>query len=82
MPIIANVKVTAKHIVGFKELPTLDRLTGTSRGELNLPTEVIAKLDDGSETKLKVISWDDDVSNCSPSSPPGTYQFPAAVEEK
>ncbi len=82
MPIIANVKVTAKHIVGFKELPTLDRLTGTSRGELNLPTEVIAKLDDGSETKLKVISWDDDVSNYSPSSPPGTYQFPAAVEEK
>ena len=75
-------KVTAKHIVGFKELPTLDRLTGTSRGELNLPTEVIAKLDDGSETKLKVISWDDDVSNYSPSSPPGTYQFPAAVEEK
>ena len=66
MPIIANVKVTAKHIVGFKELPTLDRLTGTSRGELNLPTEVIAKLDDGSETKLKVISWDDDVSNYSP----------------
>ncbi len=44
---------TAKHIVGFKELPTLDRLTGTSRGELNLPTEVIAKLDDGSETKLR-----------------------------
>lgn len=82
MPIIANVKVTAKHIVGFKELPTLDRLTGTSRGELNLPTEVIAELDDGSETKLKVISWDDDVSNYSPSSPPGTYQFPAAVEEK
>lgn len=82
LPIIANVKVTAKHIVGFKELPTLDRLTGTSRGELNLPTEVIAKLDDGSETKLKVISWDDDVSNYSPSSPPGTYQFPAAVEEK
>ena len=82
MPIIANVKVTAKHIVGFKELPALDRLTGTSRGELNLPTEVIAKLDDGSETKLKVISWDDDVSNYSPSSPPGTYQFPAAVEEK
>lgn len=39
MPIIANVKVTAKHIVGFKELPALDRLTGTSRGELNLPTE-------------------------------------------
>ena len=70
MPIIANVKVTAKHIVGFKELPALDRLTGTSRGELNLPTEVIAKLDDGSETKLKVISWDDDVSNYSPSSPP------------
>jgi hypothetical protein len=45
-------------------------------------TFTLAIIDDGSETKLKVISWDDDVSNYSPSSPPGTYQFPAAVEEK
>lgn len=82
MPITANVKVTTEKIATFRELPELNRLMGTSRGELDLPTEVTAVLESGEETILKVTSWDDDVSNYSPSSPPGEYSFPAGLEEK
>lgn len=82
MPITAHVKVTTEKIASFKELPELDRLMGTSRGELDMPTEVTAVLESGEEVVFQVISWDDDVSNYSPSSPPGEYSFPAGLEEK
>lgn len=73
MLIIVNVKVIVKYIVGFKELFMLDWLIGILWGELNLLIEVIVKLDDGSEMKLKVIFWDDDVSNYLLSSLLGIY---------
>lgn len=79
-PIVATVTVTTKSIVSFKDLEVLDRFAGTTRFELELPTEVTAVLNDESELVIPVIAWDDDVSNYSPTSEPGTYSFPAAIE--
>lgn len=80
MPIPATVTVESDRIVSFDELPALDRPVGLPRNDLGMPGTVKATLSNGSHVELTVMGWDDDASNYSEQSAPGTYRFPGAVE--
>lgn len=80
MPIPATVTVQSDRIVSFAELPTIDRPVGLSRADLGMPSTVQATLSNGTTIDLAVMGWDDDASNYTEQSAPGTYRFPGAVE--
>ena len=75
----AQVKVESDPIVSFESLPAMDKPVGLARQELGMPTTVKASLASGKQVDLTVTGWDDDPSNYTENSDPGTYHFPGGV---
>ncbi|MFD1440071.1 Ig-like domain-containing protein [Lacticaseibacillus hegangensis] len=82
LPIVAHITVKApRTVVSFEALAPIDRFVGKSRNDLDLPSTVKANISDGTQVEYKILSWDDDPSNYTESSPAGTYHFPASVAD-
>ena len=75
----AKVTVKSDPITSFEPLPVLDKPVGLARQELGMPTKVKANLASGERVELTVTGWDDDPSNYTEKSAPGTYRFPGGV---
>ena len=75
----AQIKVVSDPITSFESLPAMDKPVGLARQELGMPTTVKASLASGKQVDLTVTGWDDDPSNYTENSAPGTYHFPGGV---
>lgn len=75
----AKVTVKSDPIGSFEPLTAMDKPVGLARQELGMPSAVKANLASGEQVELSVTGWDDDPSNYTEDSAPGTYHFPGGI---
>ncbi|WEV67569.1 Ig-like domain-containing protein [Bifidobacterium sp. ESL0769] len=78
-PVAATIHVKSDAITSLDPLPTLDKPVGLSREQLGMPGTIVAHLASGGQVTLTIPGWDDDPSNYTDQSAPGTYHFPGSL---
>ncbi|WEV59152.1 Ig-like domain-containing protein [Bifidobacterium sp. ESL0728] len=78
-PVAATIHVKSDAITSLDPLPALDRPVGLSRTQLGMPSTIVAHLASGGQVTLNIPGWDDDPSNYTDQSAPGTYHFPGSL---
>lgn len=78
-PVAATIHVKSDAITSLDPLPTLDKPVGLGRTQLGMPNAIVAHLASGGQVTLTIPGWDDDQSNYTDQSAPGTYHFPGSL---
>ncbi|WEV64141.1 Ig-like domain-containing protein [Bifidobacterium sp. ESL0732] len=78
-PVAATIHVKSDAITSLDPLPTLDKPVGLGRTQLGMPSTIVAHLASGGQVTLNIPGWDDDPTNYTDQSAPGTYRFPGSL---